>query len=211
MLNWVSARLGMRELRLYAVASCRRVWALLGERCRQAVEAAEAWADREVSWELVAKQRRAADALFAQTYLSADPETRRRASLAWACRLAAARTRVEVNRASWRISEVLAPDNIRPVRDPTQCALLRDIVGNPFRPAEGRLACSPEVRAWAESAYRQRDFSSLPVLADLLEETGAAGAEALGHCRRPGVHVRGCWVIDWALSKRPPAQDRRRT
>jgi hypothetical protein len=56
MLQEVSERLGMRELRLYAVASCRRLWPLLDERCRQAVEAAEAWADREVSWQVVTEK-----------------------------------------------------------------------------------------------------------------------------------------------------------
>jgi hypothetical protein len=211
MLREVSDQLGMRELRLYAAASCRRLWPLLDECCRQAVEAAEAWADREVPWQVVTQKRRAADALFAETYLGDDPEVRRQASLAWACRLSVARTKVEVNRASWRVADILAPDNIRPVRDAAQCELLRDVVGNPFRGGGGSLVRSRAARAWAASAYRQRDFSSLPVLADLLEEDGFADPGALDHCRRPGVHVRGCWVVDWVLGKREPGRISRRT
>src|SRR5262245_30398244 len=93
MLGWVGDRLDMRLLRLYAVASCRRLWPDLDERCRQAVEAAEAWADRAIDWRVVSEKRSGADLVFSENYLSKDPRERRLASMAWACRLAAARTR----------------------------------------------------------------------------------------------------------------------
>ena len=41
-----------------------------------------------------------------------------------------------------------------------------------------------------------RDFRSLPVLADVLEEAGCTDEGILSHCRGPGPHARGCWVID---------------
>lgn len=45
------------------------------------------------------------------------------------------------------------------------------------------------------------NFSSMPILADALEEAGCDNADILAHCREPGVHVRGCWVVDLVLGK----------
>ena len=41
-----------------------------------------------------------------------------------------------------------------------------------------------------------REFGRLPVLADALEEAGCTTEAILSHCRQPGEHVRGCWVVD---------------
>jgi hypothetical protein len=97
LLSWVSPSLSMRKARLYAVAACRRVWELLKDpRSREAVEAAEAWADRAVTWPEVGVKRRAADAYFKEVYLREGDEWRQQATLAWAARLAASRTRWEL-------------------------------------------------------------------------------------------------------------------
>src|SRR5262249_56371089 len=56
-----------------------------------------------------------------------------------------------------------------------QCALLREVFGNPFRHSPfdpGALAGGGEVVALARAIYQGRDFASLPVLADALEEAG---------------------------------------
>ena len=53
----------------------------------------------------------------------------------------------------------------------------------------------------ARSIYEERAFDRLPVLADALEDAGCTDAIILGHCRGPGVHVRGSWVIDLLLGK----------
>jgi hypothetical protein len=83
-----------------------------------------------------------------------------------------------------------------------QCDLLRDIFGNPFRPAPVDPSWrTPVVVAIARRAYDERDFAALPVLADALEEAGCAGADVLAHCRGGGAHVRGCWVLDLLLGK----------
>src|SRR5205823_10487 len=70
--------------------------------------------------------------------------------------------------------------------------LLRDLLGNPFRPA----TVSPAWLTWhdglvvrlAQAAYDQRNLPSglldnqrLAVLADALEEAGCTNAEILGH------------------------------
>jgi hypothetical protein len=81
--------------------------------------------------------------------------------------------------------------------------LLRDIFGNPFR----RVAVDP---AWltpgvvelARTIYEGRAFERMPELADALEEAGCHDSAILGHCRVPGEHVRGCWVVDALLGKK---------
>jgi hypothetical protein len=41
----------------------------------------------------------------------------------------------------------------------------------------------------------------MPELADFLEEAGCANKVILGHCRGPGSHFRGCWLVDMLLSR----------
>jgi hypothetical protein len=83
-----------------------------------------------------------------------------------------------------------------------QAALLREVFGNPFRP----IAFSPEWRtdtavALARQMYEAKEFSAMPILADALQEAGCDSEEVLSHCRGPGPHVRGCWVVDLVLGK----------
>jgi hypothetical protein len=81
-----------------------------------------------------------------------------------------------------------------------QARLLRDIFGNPFCP----VAFSPTWRSetavlLARSMYESRDFSAMPILADALQDAGCGNDDVLNHCRTPGEHVRGCWVVDQVL------------
>jgi hypothetical protein len=90
------------------------------------------------------------------------------------------------------------------VGDEQECAaqadLLREVFGNPFRPA----VLDPRWLAWgggtvaalATAAYAENAFERLPVLADALEEAGCADETILAHLRAPGPHVRGCWALD---------------
>ena len=80
--------------------------------------------------------------------------------------------------------------------------VVRDIFGNPFRP----VTFAPEWRAdtalaIARGMYESRDFSAMPILADALQDAGCDSADILDHCRGPGPHVRGCWVVDLVLGK----------
>jgi hypothetical protein len=87
-----------------------------------------------------------------------------------------------------------------------QPAALRDLFGNPFRPAP---ALDPAWLAWnggtvrkmSQLIYDDRAYDRLPVLADALEDAGRADAELLVHLRGPGPHVRGCWAVDLILGK----------
>jgi hypothetical protein len=85
-------------------------------------------------------------------------------------------------------------------------ALIRDIFGSPFRPS---LTLPPAILAWndgtipklAQAIYDNRRFTDLPILADALEEAGCTNSDILNHCRQPGEHVRGCWVLDLVLTQ----------
>lgn len=81
--------------------------------------------------------------------------------------------------------------------------LLRDLFGNPFRSVEIHPCWkTPLLEVMAGTAYRDRDFASLPILADALEDAGCTDSEVLHHLRGPGPHVRGCWVLDLILGKK---------
>jgi hypothetical protein len=93
-----------------------------------------------------------------------------------------------------------APTGVTEQVDRLVCGLLREIFVNPFRP----VAVDPSWLRWhdgtvakvATTIYEERAFDRLPVLADALEEAGCRNADILNHCRQPGPHVRGCWVVD---------------
>jgi hypothetical protein len=62
-------------------------------------------------------------------------------------------------------------------------------------------------RIWGEEAkaiYRKRAFDRLHILSNALEGAGCTNARCsaiLEHCRAPGLHVRGCWVVDAILGR----------
>jgi hypothetical protein len=79
---------------------------------------------------------------------------------------------------------------------------IRDIFGNPFRPATLDPAWrTSTVTALAAQVYESRDFGAMPILADALQDAGCDSADILDHCRGGGPHVRGCWVVDLVLGK----------
>lgn len=98
-------------------------------------------------------------------------------------------------------------------------AMVRDIISirhltakNPFVTAtvDEWLASwnGGTVRRLAHEIYADRELpigrlhiDRLLILADALEDAGCTDGEILAHCRGPGPHVRGCWVIDLLLGK----------
>jgi hypothetical protein len=115
-------------------------------------------------------------------------------------------------RERWRISAVVAryaTESAGSEEPGVQAALLRDVLGNPFRAVNfdpGWL--TPPAAPLALAAYDERslpegtlDPQLLAVLADALEDAGCTDAAILGHLRGPGPHVRGCWALDLILGK----------
>jgi hypothetical protein len=79
---------------------------------------------------------------------------------------------------------------------------LRDIFGNPFRPVTVDPAwLTSDVLLLARGMYEDRAFDRMPILADALQDAGCDSDDVLNHCRGPGPHVRGCWVVDLVLGK----------
>jgi hypothetical protein len=199
-----------RKLRLLACSFCRRVLHLLPEPvCLRAVEAAERHADGAVDEAGWVRPAREGEEMrgdhFASRSIAVNAvyhTTHRRWLAVFDETLAEDR---------WRLVAVVARNaagSAGPEEWVAQAALLRDVFGNPFRPP--RLSPSlltPTIVSLAKASYEERimplghlDPMRLAILADALEELGAAG-EAVGHLRSAGPHVRGCFVVDAVLGR----------
>lgn len=93
-------------------------------------------------------------------------------------------------------------DELRDDHLRVQAAIFRDLVGNPFRP----VAFDPRWRTadavgLAERIYMDRAFGRLPILGDALMDAGCDDEAVRAHCRSPGPHARGCWVVDLVLAR----------
>jgi hypothetical protein len=85
-----------------------------------------------------------------------------------------------------------------------QCELIRELIGNPFRPTQARDEswCNWNdgcVRKMAAAVETENRWQDLPILADALEDAGCDDHEILAHCRSDKEHRRGCWVVDMIL------------
>jgi hypothetical protein len=227
MLTLVVDRGSERKLRLFACACCRRVWHLLHPNSRRAVEVMERYVDGQASDgertaaegyagvlvrncnDLVPADVRiagaAAHGVFAALGAAlgdealgrrgrrTDPRKLARTGASYAAEHAREALAREAGKASGRVRRAAARE---------QCALLRDLLGNPFRPAAiDPLWKTAAVDALARGVYEERAFDRLPFLADALEEAGCTDAILLNHLRGPGPHVRGCWCVDLLLGK----------
>jgi hypothetical protein len=186
MLTYLGRRISDRKLRLYGCAGCRRLWPFLrDERSRKAVEVSERYADG-----LASEAELQAAAVLAQEAATALQAVRFGANAA----LTAAMTTQTAAQAAERAAVAAADAD-----------MLRDLCGNPFR----AVRLDPSWLSWndgtvpkmAQAIYEDRLFKDLPILADALEEAGCNRADLLLHCRLPGLHQRGCWVLDLLLGK----------
>jgi hypothetical protein len=198
MLEFLSGRSSDRKWRLLACAcarsQCEDLWEKVTFRkIRIGVEESERYADGDAT----------SDEL-------ANATTEAASSLQWTYD----RGTTEDANAAMQMLWAMAPERMRAVRvrseeqwfteaDKRQIkSLILDVLHNPFRP----VAVDPEwltstVVLLADGIYRERAFDRLPILADALQDAGCTSAELLDHCRGPGPHVRGCWVVDLLLEK----------
>jgi hypothetical protein len=63
----------------------------------------------------------------------------------------------------------------------------------------------------ASEIYQDKTWSSMPILADALEDAGCDNVEILQHLREGGVHIRGCWAIDALMGRRIRRRRRNKT
>lgn len=193
-----------RKLRLFACECCRLIWHTVEtDLCRQAVLIAESYAEgSETTASLIAAYDKADEASV---------------SVGDKAAVSTAETQFRVNEAievsTCCIDALGFPARGSPAygeqmkaawlqRAGPQVELIRCIFGSPYRPvvADPRWLTFT-VRDLAAAIYAERAFDRLPILADALEETGCDDTSVLTHCRGPGPHVRGCWVVDLVLGK----------
>jgi len=205
MLEHLGSAASDRKLRLFMTACCRRIWHLLkDESSREAVEVSERYADGLAAEKQLIAAR---SAILPDRRFFSDPGglqlrtrgDRRRAGFDAVIWAADANPRVAASE-SVRLAAHASGDWWVEYR--AQVALLREVFGNPFRPVPFELAWrTAATEAIAQTIYDERRFDDLPILADALEEAGCTDTDILAHCRLPGEHVRGCWVIDLVLGK----------
>jgi hypothetical protein len=204
MLDALRGRASERKLRLFAVACCRGIWHLLAdERSRAAVAVIEQYADGLVGRERLVAARDEAREAKRRFPVPAQVRAWRAAGAVQDATRDMARS-AALNSAAESGRAMDAGDtNHRDVEAMrSRAALLRCIVGNPFRPeTEDPAWMTPPVVALARAIYDERAFDRLDELADTLQGAGCNNAAFLAHCRDPGEHARGCWVVDSILGK----------
>jgi hypothetical protein len=184
-----------RKLRLFLCACCRPFVEAAGDgRLLQALDTAERAADGR------ADEAECAAVEAAVMRAAREAEGGVPAAI-WVAAATATPTREELSAFLGAAREGVDDPDAERLR---QCALLRELFGNPFRPRRLEAAWlrwnDRAVPKLARAVYDDGRFSDLPILADALEEAGCDDADLLGHCRGGG-HVRGCWAVDLLLGQ----------
>jgi hypothetical protein len=177
MLSFVGNRLSIRKEMLFVVACCRKIWNPIEAEVQAALNTLERYADGEASKEEAERAAAGTDA-----------------ALGWL-----------VRRPPGLASDYAQDWAVGAGERESTVALIRDLF-NPFQP----LTLYPTWLTWndgtvpkiAQGVYDEGALDRMPVLADALEEAGCADQSLLSHCRQPGPHVRGCWLVDCLLGKR---------
>jgi hypothetical protein len=189
-LNYLRRHGNLRQGQLLACAMCRSIsWLLKDERLLQALDVAESLADLRPKKSEIARAVALVLAAFVKPVVqdgSVNIEHH-----AWS----AVRNAIDKNQwleACMDVDSASSDDG--PVS--TRIGFVRCIFGNPF----GQVEFSPEWRtetvlALVRGIEATRDYSAIPILADALEDAGCDSEEILNHCRGPGPHVLGCWVV----------------
>jgi hypothetical protein len=215
MLWWQAGKVSDRKLRLFSAAWCHRVSKRLTDaRSCKAVDVAELYADGQASSEalrVACQEAQLAEATELSRWQTALSEKNQQARHISDQNRIIEQTKLEYQAACcarWSAEEEAqrAAYVIAGMKDKANKALLlHDLFGNPFR----TISINPVCFIWndatlskiAQAIYDERAFERMPILADALEDAGCDNADILNHCRQPGVHVRGCWVVDLLLGK----------
>jgi hypothetical protein len=191
MLEFLLDNTSHRKLCLYGSACCHRFWQhITHEHSRNAVEVLEKYADglateRQLTAVFNAHERTFGKHSHDGIYYGVE-----------------AAIQIAYGSNPYYVLLSSSPDLISNERL-SQSSLLREIFGNPFRPAtiDPRWLSSTVIDL-AHSIYDERAFERMPILADALMDAGCDSDEIINHCRSEGLHVRGCWVVDLLLSQK---------
>jgi hypothetical protein len=177
-----------RKGRLIVVACGRQCWDHLEATCREALNEIERSADSPPEHVSVS------DKALVEAFLTSSNRAPTEVS-------AVIDTALLMVCAAWEAEDV-AYAQAEEAAAAAQADLVREIFGNPFR----AVAFDPAWRTstaveLARQMYESRDFANMPILADALQDAGCENEDVLTHCRGPGPHARGCWVVDLVLGK----------
>jgi hypothetical protein len=187
--SWVPLRghVSERKHRLFVCACCRLWHDNLSAAIRKALEVAERAADERIEWEELA---------------AAEEET--------IAALGGSRSRA-ARFAVWSLhphpgkGSGMVVGCVRKHEGQAHTAVLLELFGNPFRPVPLELSWLTRNDGTAvkiaQVIYNDQAFDRMPILADVLDDAGCDNPSILRHCRGPGPHVRGCWVVDLILGK----------
>jgi hypothetical protein len=198
MLDYVPYSVSKRKWCLLNVAFCRHIWHLIThEKSRQAVEAAEQWADGQITRKAL---KAAMDAAEPYRLGLVGHATQDAPSAAYST--ASPSKAGTVGTAFCAKAAVGVAGGDAAAEEKAQCELIREVLAYPYRPVTlNPVWLTANVRDLARTIYEERAFERLPILADALMDAGCDNGEVLGHCRSEGPHVRGCWVVDLILGK----------
>jgi hypothetical protein len=194
MLEFLEDKASERKLRLFAVACCRSVWLRLPISVKETVVVLERYLEGKADiveynecWSLAGQVRGQVAEIICRGLMYH-------------------------NGSIWYSDHFEAVQNVAStcsaLRMPgmkewsKQTTLFRDIFGNAFRPISLHPSwLTSSVVLLATGIYTDRAFDRMPILADALQDAGCDNEEILNHCRQPGKHVRGCFVVDVLLGK----------
>jgi hypothetical protein len=217
MLAFLVDRASARQWRLFAAACLREVGhLLLDQRARQAFLVLQDHADGRKSNDELAAAHGAATASHRYLYSASFPRGNYdrhvlpRVAAAHQALVRATMPHLEPRSGAVVVSGILRFADYhdagwRQRISKTQCDLLRDLFGNPFRPVRmpqswlrttGRQAV--EV---ARTIYEDRSFDELGILADALVDADCPCDDLVRHCRDSAPHGRGCWVVDRLIGR----------
>jgi len=203
-----TGRRSRRKDRLAAVAGLRHVWADLSAEQRQAIVAAERYADGEILYpELRAATVSVGGGEGGKVQGAVAVVTHREVAIV----LSAVTTLFLPVVVGGPVYTTPPFPEARAFVEQGRpfMAILRCIFGNPFRSVTPDPAWRTSTAlSLARAAYDEREVpearlstAHLAVLSDALEDAGCDDAELLGHLRSPGPHARGCWALDVVLGK----------
>jgi hypothetical protein len=206
-----------RKLRLLLVGCCRRIWDFINDDAsRRAVAVAERFANKQATAKELSAARkktwwsrniRAPGATADYNGDREQPAEWHAARAVYHCTMGLAIAHLGQVMVSAADAAANAKSDGRQVDDcfverARHADLIRCIFGNPFRPVSFDPAWrTAGVMAVAQAIYNERHFGNMPILADIMEESGCTNGAVLDHCRRGDVHTRGCWVVDLVLGK----------
>jgi hypothetical protein len=197
MRKFIQGRATERKLQLLACATARTYPASFLPSLDQALQAAESYADKNISADEASQWKERMAQIKQRVVEESDFE---KASLARAVEYVF-RDANQLELFDLFCNNEFSDFRWRTESDRILCVLLRELFG-PFPTVFADPSWhTSDVLSLATGIYEERAFDRMPILADALQDAGCDNDDILNHCRQPGEHVRGCWVVDLLLGK----------